>query len=460
MTGSVFARLGVLWAKLRERMPETGLRERFAGAFERPKGPLMVITKRPRTKLAVTMASVTVKHYIDAGQVARLSDALSRYAKGFDEVVFITPDRMTLTDEFAAENVTHLRVLPFVYGPWIFRTAISTVLRFRSFHNVTAVLALDEAGAVPGWIVAKASGSDLVLSAGAPWAPPKPKKPFDGIKAWPVRQAVKRISDVTLWEGETGRGRAESAERHALPAFVDANLYCPLITTDPSQPRMVGAFVSASDTASAIGLIGAAETLKHDGHNLMFRVFVVSGSDGEAKAAALQGDVAERSAPIEFSALPRVEMLPDVISRLRICLSFGADETLPFTLRAMSSGIPCIVVGLEDDESVARWGWRDFVLKSGGSNEQIAYSIEALLREPTLRLRMAREGRRVVTDQHSLDAIAAHEVAILKKTPIEKPSESAGDDFNADEEAEKLAAMLEAIGVARSDDEDKIEVVA
>lgn len=386
--------------------------------------PQLKITKSPKTALAITMASATVSQYVESGLMSRLSMALERYSSHFDEVVLVTPDRESFTEHFGIENVTHVPVKRSIPGPWILKMSVSVALQFKAMRGATVVLALDEAGAAPGWLISRLSGCQLVLSAGAPWAPPRPKRPFDGLKAWPVRQAVKRISDVTLWDGESGRPRALRAESHRLPAYVDAELYSPLVMTDPERPRMVGAFLSASDTESAMGLMGAADTLKRDGHDLMFRVFLLASSGAEAKAAELQAGVVERSAPIEFIALPRIELLPDVISRLRICLSFGADHALPFTLRALSAGVPCVVAGVDvDDRSGRERDWRDYVIRTGNSNRDIVRAIESLLREPLLRLRLGREGRRLVMTQHSLDAIAAKEVAILKRAQTESNPE-------------------------------------
>jgi glycosyltransferase involved in cell wall biosynthesis len=449
MSSPVTSRVGALWQRAVAKAPRLKLQERIAARRERPQ-PELVITPMPRTLLVVTMVNLTAQSYAEAGQLARLSAALARYERHFDEVVLVTPDRVDFSDQLEAENVSHMRSI--VPGPKIFRTAVTVARNSRLMRRATAVMAFDEPGAVPGWLAARLSGSGLTLSVGAPWAPPRSLTRLEGLKAWPVRKAMRRITDVTIWEGEVERDPAENASPHWLPSFVDADLYCPLVTTDPARPRMVGAFLNAADTASAIGLIGVADRLKRDGHNVMFRVFLLSGAAAEVQAAALQGDVAERSAPIEFLALPRTEMLPDVISRLRICLSFGSGEALPFTLRAMSSGVPCVVVGASEAESgERRRGWRDFVLHAGTSNEDIAHAIEALFREPGLRLRMGREGRRLVIARHSLDAIAREEAAVFKGEPLEHEAQEAEPEFNANDEAEKLAAMLEALGVTRAE---------
>ena len=203
-------------------------------------------------------------------------------------------------------------------------------------------------------------------------------------------------------------------------------------------------------------VIGVSEHLHRRGQQLFLRVFVASAQGAGEKVATLQAEAEQRGVNVEFHALPAPEMLPDAIARMRLCVGFNDAVSSQLLLRAMSSGVPCI--SIDPDASVTSGdtsgtNWTQFVLQSEPTQEDVTRKIETLFREPSLRLRMAREGRRFVRARHSLDALVAVEAEQMLKLATGGSEDDQVDlepEFDADAEAAKLAMMLEAVGVSKS----------
>ncbi len=449
-----------------ERLREKSLRTRVLSAlhrmFVRPLPPLAITHIQPPT-LVVLMAGTSIEQYDRAGQFGRLASSLERHRKYFRTVLFMTADRRNYTGQIGLDGVRHIsasRLLPTLLPDGV-SLLLSGLLRFRTMRKVTSVVILDEESATAGWLIKRLSSSQLALSSGAPWAPPR--RMDIGVKRrWLVRAALRRLDRIVVWpsdESDTvSDAAAEGLERNRLPDLVDADLFCPLTTTDPARPRTIGAFMSTGDEADARVMMGVGERLIRRNPGAVLRV-LLSGHDAEVRASALQSEVAQRGIPIEFQVLPPAEMLPDAIARLRMCLAFSDPESVRGLLRAMSSGVPGIIVrpsADEEGEAEAEVpGWSHFVLNSSPTQEEITRNIETLFREPGVRLRMAREGRRFVVAKHSLKALAAEESKFLlgqdlfeELNPIVEP------EFDPDAEAEKLAQMLEGLGVTRTESQD------
>jgi glycosyltransferase involved in cell wall biosynthesis len=211
------------------------------------------------------------------------------------------------------------------------------------------------------------------------------------------------------------------------------------------------AFIGPDDTAAAVMLMGAAQRLMRHKHGIAIRAFVVTpGAAGEVQAAALRGEAADRQSVVEFAHLPVFELLPDLLARPRLCISFGSEESLPYVLRSMACGVPCVVVTgsvLEPEIRPNGPDWQDFVLKTGDSDSALARGVESVLREPALRARLAREGRRFVIARHSLDAIQREESVLLRQPGLVADVKEAApgkeeSEFDAEAEAAKLAVMV------------------
>lgn len=452
-----FSRAGVM-----ARLSQISVPVRIKRIFEKELPPLS-ITAVQRPALVILMAGTTVRQYEQAGQLGRLAASLERHARYFRTVLLMTTDRSSYTEQFSIEGVLHRRVP--VPSP-LRGTALlllSVLVRLRSVRKATAVLIVDEEAAPAGWLASRLSGAAMSMSAGAPWAPPRDTS-ADGWRRSAVRMALSRVESVIEWPQapehldipDNGISPATpAAETRSLPVLVDADLYCPLTTTDPARPRTVGVFVGPEHEEGARTIIGVAERLNRRSQTAQFRVFVTCGGGAEARAAALQGEAKERDVEIEFLPLPPPEMLPDAIARLRLCVAFGTGDPVHYLLRAMASGVPGIAIDPEPESSGAVPGgpdWTHFVLSSGATEEQIARTIETLFREPGIRLRLAREGRRFIVARHSLDALSELEDRLLLGPDAHAPQVNAGEPvFDADAEAEKLAMMLEMVGVARID---------
>lgn len=418
--------------------------------------PLLEITPMRPPVLIVMMAGTSVQQYLDAGQMGRLSASLERQTKYFRSVLFMTTDRTDQTHLINSDRVRHVRV-PFFIPPFLsggLTLLLSAVFRFRTVRGAASIVVLDEEAALAGWFAGRASGADLFMSTGAPWAPPR-HMDISGKRHRIVRAALQRIRLEIHWPRVDSPPVPvmEDVEVSELPELVDADLFCPLTTTDPARPRIIGVFISTEDESDARVILGVAETMARRNQNAVLRVFL-TGHGAESRVALLQAEVVERSKLMEFRTLPRMELLPDAIARFRMCIAFSDRESTQNLLRAMASGVPGILVKKEsaDAETDAEsFGWSRFVLTSGPTEEEITRRIETLFREPGVRLRMAREGRRFVIAYHSLDALAAQESRMLLGTELLESMEFAPEpEFDADAEAEKLASMLESLGVARS----------
>ncbi len=321
-------------------------------------------------------------------------------------------------------------------------------------RKATSVVIVDEQSAPTGWMVSRLSGSCLSMSVGAPWGPPQDMN-TEGMRRWVVRAAIRRVEQIVQWPNVDVQPSTDERAVLALPNLVDADLFCPLTTTDPARPRTVGVFLGAENEADARVILGVSGRLARRNQSVVIRVFV-SGHEAESRASAMQAEVAEQDLSIEFQTLPRVEMRPDAIARLRMCIAFNDAESIQNLLQAMASGVPGIAVApAAADEEVDKPGWSRFVLFSSPTEEEISRNIETLFREPGVRLRMAREGRRFVIANHSLEALATRESKLLLGPDhLDNSDFIPEDEFDSDAEAEKLAQMLEMVGVMRTDSEN------
>lgn len=404
--------------------------------------------------LIVMMAGTSIEQYEQAGQLGRLSASLERHTRYFRTILLMTADRTDYTSVFGIDRVRHMRLptpVPSAPSSGI-ALLISVIFRFRTVRMATSIVILDEESASAGWLASRLSRSGLSMSSGAPWSPPRHMN-IEGRRRWFARAALRRMAQVVQWPTSEDLTAIDGVEVSTLPHLVDADLFCPLTTTDPARPRTVGVFLGTDGEANARVMLGVAEKLIRRKQSAVLRVFV-NGHDAESRAAALQAEVVDRVGQIEFQTLPRIEMLPDAIARLRMCMAFDDAESVQNLLRAMASGVPGIAVKREafDDEDADAPGWSRFVLKSGPTEEEITRNIETLFREPGIRLRMAREGRRFVVANHSLEALAAKESKLLLgENSLDAMNFSPEPEFDAGAEAEKLAQMLELVGVMRSD---------
>lgn len=418
----------------------------------------MAITHVQPPALLIMMAGTTVRQYEQAGQLGRLAASLERHAKFFRTVVLMTTDRSDYSQQFESGRVRHLRMpLPVPNG--VVSLLLSAAFRFRTMRRVTSVVILDEPAAPAGWLAGRLSRSSASMSADAQWAPPRSPN-VNGLRHLLVRAALRRIEQVFEWGATELPPYTPNATRVVIPSLIDSDLYCPLTTTDPAKPRTVGVFMGTESEVDARVVMGVAERLARRGQSAAIRV-LMDGQGAEALAASLQAEVEERGLDVEFLTMPPVEMLPDAINQLRICVAFNDSESVQNLLRAMASGVPGIAIEprsgsefVEQEEP----DWTYFVLRCGSSEWEIAQSIETLFREPGVRLRMAREGRRFVIANHSLEALAARESKLLlgadllvQSIVIREP------EFDAAAEAEKLAQMLELVGVTRDDLETEVE---
>ncbi len=427
----------------------SGVRSRASSVFSFGL-PRLAITSVRLPVLVVMMAGTKVSQYEQAGQLGRLSASLERHTTHFRYVLLMSPDRTDYTAHFDSDRIHHLRArLPLLSGG--VALLLSVIFGLRILRRATSVMILDEQAAVAGRLVRRLSGSDLFVSAGAPWAPPRRVDVWKR-RRWLTRAALRRVDQVIRWPATDLEPVLAKAHVETLPHLVDADLFCPLTTTDPTRPRAIGVFLAAENEAGARVTIGVAERLARRGQGVVLQVFVI-GTGAEAASHALQSEVAERDLPIQFQVLPRIEMLPDAIAHLRIGVAFDDLDSIHNLLRAMAAGVPGITLVSEPpDGAAAATSWSRFVLQSEPTEQAIARNIEALLREPGIRLRMAREGRRFVIANHSLEAVATRESLLLRGADRDEPEEPAVEpEFDADTEAETLAQMLEAAGVARPD---------
>ncbi|MDA0676529.1 MAG: hypothetical protein O2788_00805 [Chloroflexi bacterium] len=331
----------------------------------------------------------------------------------------------------------------------------SVAIRFRSVRQASVVTAMDEQSVPAGWLASKLSNSALTVSLGTPWSVPDELS-----REWqPGRLHRKALRQVRLsvgWPRATAAELTALPEPYRLPVLVDVDLYCPLTTTDPARPRTVGVFLGSDHDSRGRMVIGVAEHLLKRRQHLVLRVFIASTHGASEKVAALESEATQRGVNVEFHLLPAPEMLPDAIARMRLCVGFNDPVSSQLLLRAMSSGVPCI--SIDPDPTVTSGDfegadWSQFVLRSETTQEDVARNIETLFREPGVRLRMAREGRRFVRSRHSFDALVALESDLLLKTSSGYVEDSVIDtepEFDAEAEAAKLAMMLESVGVARS----------
>lgn len=421
----------------------------FAARFFKRDLPPMSISPVKSPMLLVLMAGTTIRQYEEAAQTGRFSASLERYSRHFRSVVLMTTDRSGYTETIALPRVRHLPVNVPAPLRGSALLLMSVAFHFRTVRQATSVLVMDEKASPAGWFVSRLSRSELSMSIGAPWTPPR-KGNTGGFRNRLLRMAMDRVTTVIEWPECEVLPVAPSAKTHRLPALVDVDLFCPLATTDPARPRTVGVFIDSGDEVYARVMIGVSERLKRRRQDVVIRVFVVSKNhDADAKAAALQGEARERDASVEFLSLPPVEILPDAIARMRLCVSFGHGAPTGYLLRAMASGVPGIAIAPKHGKAVhePQTGpdWTYFVLNSGATEEEITRNIEMLFREPGVRLRLAREGRRFVVARHSVAALAEQEALVLLRSGASQETLEVESEFDAQAEAKKLSMMLAAV---------------
>lgn len=431
------------------------VRERFSRIRSLPK---FAITHVQPPVLLVLMAGTTVAQYEKAGQLGRLDAALGRYSKRFRTVALLTNDREDFTGKLSHERVRHLRSrIPFAGDST--KLALNALLHLRTVRNTSSIVMFDEQSAPSAWLTSSLSGAKITMSIGAPWAPPR-SSGFANWKGFLVRVGMNRADQLIEWRSPSAKNktpRIDNAELHVLPQLTDTDLYCPLTTTDPTRPRTVGVFIDSSDESAARVVAGVTKRLQQRGIDAVIRV-LVAGERSESFAASLNAETSNLSSKIEFQAVPSAEMLPDAISRMRMCVAFDGAASTTNLLRAMSSGVPGIAVGVQEIDSLNepnKADWTSFVLRSGATEEEITKSIETLFREPGLRLRLAREGRRFVVANHSLDSVAAleSELLIVSSSHHNRTHRYQSEDFDAETEAEGLALMIEAVQAPEEDNE-------
>jgi hypothetical protein len=417
--------------------------------------PELAVSAAHPSTLLILMGGTTIDEYDAAGQLGRLSSALERYARHFRTVLLMTADRKDFTKQLDVPRVRHLKTPVVVPFRGSLTLVASVVMRFRSVRHASVVTVMDTQGATAGWLASQVSNSALTFSVGTPWSHPREQS-----EEWHAgkmqRKALDHVRLSVGWPRVTDTHLDSLPEPYRLPALVDVDLYCPLTTTDPARPRTVGVFLGSNHDSGGRMIIGVAEHLLKRRQALVLRVFVATSHGGNEKAAALQAEAMQRGVNVEFLALPAPEMLPDAIERMRLCVGFNDPVSSQLLLRAMSSGISCI--SIEPDATVTSGDadgvdWSEFVLQSAATQEDVARNIETLFREPAVRLRLAREGRRFVVSRHSFDALVALEAKLLLRTSANYVEDTVIDtepEFNAEDEAAKLAMMLESVGVARA----------
>ncbi len=451
-----------LFTQFGEGSAKNAVSTRLRDLIKRPQPPMQITEIQPPT-LLVLMAGTTIEQYEQAGQLGRIAASLERHARLFRTVMLMSTDSTDYTELIGVERVKHVKMPLLVPRllPGGIALSMSALVRFRTVRKASSVVILDEESAVSGWISKRLSGSGLSMSSDAPWAPPRHMS-IEGKRRWLARAAMRRIDHFVQWPTGKSPHGIEESKALFLPELIDADLFCPLETTDPNRPRTVGVFIGSDDEADGRIVLGVAERLIRRQQTAVLQVFV-TGHSAEPRASSLQSEASERGLPVSFQQLPRSEMLPDAIARLRLCIAFDGSEPVRGLLQAMASGVPGIAVQKKSEGETESPGWSRFVLPSGPTEEEISRNIETLFREPGVRLRMAREGRRFVIASHSLDALSAIETRhLLGDNPLETPLEIPEPEFDADAEAEKLAQMLEGLGVSRvaTEDTGEAEVAA
>lgn len=448
-------RLSTSMADQRERFNLSDVLENLRARFRQVTPPYAITHIQPPA-LLVVMAGTTVARYQDAGQFGRLSGALERYSQHFKTVMLLTADQKNFTVEFSSDRVRHLSSR-LGFGPSGFSILITLAVRLRAVRRSTSVVILDEQAATAGWVASKLSGSRLTMTVGAPWAPPRSTS-IIGWRNWSNRTALRRVERLIRWQTADSRSNGPptpNAENTCLPALVDSNLFCPVTNTDPSRPRVIGVFLRADQEMESRLVLATAERLARRGLDARLRV-MIDGEGRESKANALNSETAGKDIPVEFRAIPPVEMLPDVLAHMRMCLSFEHPASDWDFLKAMSCGVPCVLVERpevsrsfsREERSITR-----FLLRSSANEEQIVKSIETLLREPGIRLRMAREGRKFVVNSHSLAAVSATESRLLLGDDWRSgalATESSTDQISNDEN--ELADMIAPVQEGRAED--------
>ena len=412
--------------------------------------PEMVISPRRQETLVVVLGGTTLEEYRRVGQFARLCSGLERYSLHFDRVLLLTADRHDFTGDLDLPKVRHVWTPRLVPGSPRLRLFASLLLRLKHLRTATAVLALDGHGAVFAWLVSKLSGSPVAGSFGAPWSPVQDRNSPSGRL---TRFGLSRIERAVVWQWAGDLTLSEGVEEYRLPAHVDTELYCPLKNTDPDRPRVAVSFIYPDEAAEANTLMSVADRLERLRAGIGLKVALIGGAEGAVRAASLQAEAELRGVPVQFIPLPEPGLVPDVLARARIFIGIADKGPPPFLFEAMASGVPCIVARSESQLGEPVENWARFVIPCRAVDDEICRVVIALLREPGVRLRLGREGRRLAVAAYSINAAVWTEVQLLRAASpqAETPTAPGEEQYDADAEAEKLAGMLAAIGITRAE---------
>ena len=426
----------------------------------------LAVSFRPAPTLVVLISTARLADYERAGRLAHLTGAFERYRAHYRRVLVVSRDSRRY-DGRMVDGVEHVR-LPLRLPLWGgLALALVVIIRFRTLRKATGVIALDGPAGVAGWIAGRLSGAPSSISLGAPWSPPTGLG--DGasrVSRWLGAAGVRRVARVSLWPGADMQAPPGAREYVDVGEWVNTDLFTPLETTDPGRPERVVAFLDVRDPNVTGLVIGAAHELRRVWPRAEVKAVATGGRVNAAAVDSLQAEAELRESPVEFVGKTPQETMPHILPRSFAALVPGTNGLPAGALEAMSSGVPCIVAGIPQDENwtedAIEERWRKFSLPCTADASGVVTALLMLHREPEVRMRLAREARRFVQSQYSLEAAVRDEVSALGHYGVFEQQDKEQDEkavagqkeFDWSEEAEKLSDMLTALGVTKDDDSD------
>ena len=399
-----------------------------------PMRPLNKAGLRGRV-LAIAFSLTTLEDYRKAGQFGRFQRILERYARAFDSVYVLTPDKADFTAELGVSRALHLGMPRWAPASRYLSLVLLPIIHRRRLARVTVVRTFNTPAGITGSIIRRLSGARVLVSYGYSWAEfVSNGSRLKGRVASLIENRSLKSADELIVATSAQRDDLSDLHPgkpvHLLPNFVDTGMFCPALTTDPSAPPFL-LYVGRVERQKNIPLLfDAVETAARLLPGL--RLAVVG--DGSLRPQ-LEADALRRELPIEFTGTVPHESLPLLFSRAFAYVLPSDYEGMPKSLlEAMSSGATCIATNVPGTRDLITDGLTGLLVPAGDA-AALANAILRLHREPSLRPRFGIEARRFVVSRYSFDASMDREIDILLGRPAAsqsaRPSTVRGEEVAA-----------------------------
>jgi len=291
-----------------------------------------------------------------------------------------------------------------VVAPWLYRREIraASVLKTNQASGAwTAVLAK--------WLF----GKPLIVRCGYPWSFNYARESPSHWRPYVVRAlerlAVRAADRVTVTSSRTADYLVEThgldpARLRVVPNAIDVTRFAP----DRTTAREAGLVIAVGRLAPEKNLLLLVEAVARVPGARLLLV-----GDGPERAA-LERAAARLGASVELTGMLPNEDLPKVLNRASVFALPSRYEGQPKALlEAMACGLAVMgadVAGIRDVIRHGETGWL-----CPPDVESLARGLATLLGDPALRERVGAAARAVVEREHSTDAVADAELAVIRE---------------------------------------------